>query len=552
MAPRSQVGTSRALGRRMKRDLLARALLLASTSLMPLLALGSTGCDTAGDETDSEESDLTSVRGRSRELSFQGVVYVEPGSSDDEILRVVHQQTKTAFGPLKEQDVGVNNRELKGVDPRTFVKREVTVIDTAAEGDARETRLEVRYTYVDDAVVPKSLESRSTMQAALLRPDWRSESDRILRECTANDSHARDFSGDLWYVFEPDRSSCKSAIKAEQEAIDAARADIDETAAQVSRLSAERLYVPITIALGADATNDGDTYPEYDRLFEGGVQEGKLIISLINGTIDHDVPAAGIQEDTGYGEWMDSIDEVLKARPGFRMVSIEGDVDTSTYTLASGKEITGLGFQDFIDFKNGQGFPEDLSFAEEQELHRLVAERIQDRWITFEVTGEVKIGTADRRDVAIQLTTYFGDVHSTTPFKHAIKNSDVFLYNGHSMIGSGPLDPRNFSAADFPASYQILFIDSCISYNYYEADYVPMKEGGTKNLDLVTNALESPAWRSGFALGQFITTLIDGKSASWLELLESAEATGSGIRLVDGELDNEFDADKTKIDLQLP
>lgn len=536
----------------MTRDLLARALLLATASMLPLAA---TGC--AGDEEPTqEESDLTSVRGRSRELRFEGVVYVAPGTSEAEILRTVHQQTKTGFGPLKEKDVGVNDRELKGVDPATFVTREVRVIDTAADGDDGETMLEVRYTYVDDAVVPKSMAGKSTMPAALLRPDWRSEASRILEECTSNDSHARDFASDLWYVFEPGRSSCRAAMRAEQDAIDAARAELptvegDDAIPVLARAEAERLYVPITISLGADVTNDGDSYPEYHRLFAGGVQPDKLVVSLLNGTIDHDPPAGGIQDDSGYGEWMDSLSEVLTAHESMKLVAVEGDVDLSSYTLASGKEITGLGFDDFIAFRDGRGFPDGLSYDEERELHRQVAERLQDRWITFEAAGQVKIGSKAKKPFALQLMTYFGEAGTTAPFKHAIKNSDVFLYNGHSMIGAGPLDPKNFSAADFPASYQILFIDSCISYNYYEADYVPMKEGGTRNLDLVTNALESPAWRSGYALGQFIAALTDGTSQSWLDLLQKAEATGSGLRVVDGELDNEFDPEKTAISLTL-
>jgi hypothetical protein len=535
----------------MTRERLARTLLLAASSLLPLAATGCSG----GDTPTQDESDLTSVRGRSRELRFEGVVYVDPGASEAEILRVVHQQTKTAFGPLKEQDVGVNDRELKGVDPSTFVTREVRVLgegDDAGEGEAR---LEVRYTYVDDAVVPRSMAGRSTMSAALLRPDWRSETSRVLAECTANDAEARDFASELWYVFEPGRARCREAMRAEQDAIDAARAALPTIAEGetpvLARAEVERLYVPITIALGADVTNDGDSYPEYHRLFSGGVEDGTLVVSLLNGTIDHEPPPGGIQDDSGYGEWMDSLAEVFAAQPGMRLVAVDGGVDLSTYTLASGKAITGLGFDDFVAFHDGRGFPEGLSYDEERELHRMVAERLEDRWITFEAGGEVAIGGGAPAPFTLRLMTYFGEAGTTAPFKRAIRNSDVFLYNGHSMIGAGPLDPRNFSADDFPASYQILFIDSCISYNYYEADYVPMKEGGTKNLDLVTNALESPAWRSGQALGQFIARLTDGTTASWLELLETAEETGSGLRVVDGELDNEFDPEKTSIALTM-
>jgi hypothetical protein len=84
-----------------------------------------------------------------------------------------------------------------------------------------------------------------------------------------------------------------------------------------------------------------------------------------------------------------------------------------------------------------------------------------------------------------------------------------------------------------------MFVDGCVSYNYYEKDYIPLKEGGTKNLDLITNGIEAPAYRSGYALGRFVATLINGKQASYKELLQSAAATDS-LRVVDGELDNTY------------
>ncbi len=491
----------------------------------------------ACDDVSTADNDLTSVRARSRELSFQGRVYVAPGTSDSEVLRLVHQQTKTAFGPLRTSEIGVNNRELKGVDPATFQKRDVKVVDT--EGDSEPKSLvEVTYTYTDDAVVPASMSERSSLPGAVLRPNYQSESDRILKECTPNDSHARDFASSLWYVFEPSLSQCGDAIRAEQGKIDDARAKLADAENEVALVDAERLYLPVTFALGADKTNQGKSYPEYDRLFSGGVRDDALVISVLNGLIDHD-PGSKLYQDTGYGEWLDTLSEVFESRPGFKVAEVEGDVDLEHYQLASGKSVT-LSFDQIIALEDGEA-PTGVSFSERTELRELVADRVADRWITFELPISVELGDAPPRDFAIRIMAFFGHAESTTPFKHAIKNSDVFLYNGHSMIGFGPLDPKNFSASDFPSSYQILFIDSCVSYNYYEADYIPLKEGGTKNLDLITNAVESPAWRSGFALGRFVATLINGEGASYLELLQSAEATGSGLRVVDGELDNSYD-----------
>ncbi|MFO0555220.1 MAG: hypothetical protein U0271_42975 [Polyangiaceae bacterium] len=522
---------------------------LATVSMLGLLSLTAVGC-TDGSPTTGDEQDLTSVRGQSRELRFEGRVYVTPGSSDSQILDVVHRQTKTAFGPLRTIGIGVNNRELKGVDPATFIKREVTVIDTDKAGDTGKKMLEVRYTYVDDAVVPTELESRSSVPLALLRPDYTAEKDRILKECTANDQEARDFADALWYVFEPSRSACQKAIQAEQKKVDAARAKLKDSATQVAKLESNRLYLPITAALGADKTNEGKSYPEYDRLYKGGVQPGKLVISLINGLIDHG-EGGSLAEDPGYGEWLDTLDQVMSEYPAFTLVGAESGEDLTHFTLASGKAVT-LSFPEAISLHAGTR-PAGLTYAEGTELEGLFAERVADQWVTFALPRKVKIGkTGKTKAFTVELTTFFGHAETTTPFKHAIKNSDVFLYNGHSLIGFGPLDPRNFTASDFPTSYQILFIDSCVSYNYYEADYIPLKSGGTKNLDLITNAVESPSYQSGYALGQFVNTLINGKQASYLDLLQAAEATGDGMRVVDGELDNTYDPAKKPIKVTAP
>ena len=124
----------------------------------------------------------------------------------------------------------------------------------------------------------------------------------------------------------------------------------------------------------------------------------------------------------------------------------------------------------------------------------------------------------------------------------------MFLYNGHSYIGYGPLDPSNFRKGDFPDSYQIFWVDGCVSYNYYEKDYYPLKDGGTKNLDLVTNGIEAPSWRSGHAMGQFVVTLLNGQNASYRDLLKSAEDTDP-LRVVDGEVDNDFTPAKFPISI---
>jgi len=523
-------------------------------SLLPILSLAglfavSAGCavsngEEATDEDAAMENELTSASALSRALAFEGIVYVDASAGDATILQTVRHQTQTAFGALRTAQIGVNSRELKDVDPTTFVKTKVTMIDTSKVGDKGTPMLRVKYRYTDMAVVPKSFSRRSSLHLAVMGKGYEFKTDRILTECTDNDSEARDFQSSIWYVFNPSLSRCKTAITTEQKAIDADTAKLSTPATQVTKSEVERLYLPTTVKLSGNKTNTGASYPEYDRLYAGGVQKGKLVIGLVNGMIDHG-HATNLSDDSGYTDWMETLRQVFAARKGFKLLKIAPNEDLSTFTI-NGKKVTGT-FDDFIKWKlDGTGFPTNLSFAEREQLVVEVGKRIGRHWLTFEAPITVKIGSAAPTNAAIQVLTYFGAESDATPHKFAIKNSDVFLYNGHSYIGYGPLDPNNFSASDFPSSYQILFIDGCVSYNYYEKDYYPLKSGGSKNLELITNGLEAPSWRSGYALGRFLARMIDGTQASYRDLLVAANATDS-LRVVDGELDNVYLPTKTPI-----
>lgn len=52
--------------------------------------------------------------------------------------------------------------------------------------------------------------------------------------------------------------------------------------------------------------------------------------------------------------------------------------------------------------------------------------------------------------------------------------------------------------------------------------------------------------KSGYALGRFVSTLVDGTQASYLDLLDAASDTDA-LRVVDGEVDNTYRPTKTPI-----
>jgi hypothetical protein len=504
-----------------------------------LLAAGCAGDTSATDPGAStgDEEDLTSLSALSRTIDFVGVVYLPTTASQDEIVTAVNAQCKTGFGPLRNAKAVPNTRELKNADPASFKKTEVEVIDTK-NGGASSKMLRVSYRYKDAAIVDKGYASRSSVSVALLGKSQVQQSDRVYKECTDNSAHTREFP--LWYEFNPTLSSCRDAIDAEQASLDAERQKLTNKKTQVTRDEVDRLYLPVNVKLGPNKTNKGNTYPEYHRLFSGGVEADKMVIGLVNGIIDDD--AADITDDSGYTDWTDELAALIGARP-FKIVGTDPPVDLSSFTTGS-KTLKNPTIKDIVDLNNGQ--LKGYTVSEQKALKKLVGAKITHRWVTLEAPVSVKIGEGAAKNFTFKVQTYFGASSDASIHKRAIKTSDIFLYNGHSYIGSGPLDPTRFSKSDFPSSYQILFIDGCVSYNYYEKDYFPLKEGASKNLELITNGIEAPAFESGAALGEFMAAVLSGKQPSYLDLLTAAEATDS-LRVVDGEVDNAYSPQKQPI-----
>jgi hypothetical protein len=524
-----------------------------------LLAATAVACAAPSDSVDNgaaagDEEDLTSLTARARKLDFAGYVYVADGSRDEDILRAVKQQTQSAFGALRTAKVGVNSRELGDVDPKTFLKTPVTVVDKANAG-ATKKMTKVAYTYTDNALVPTTMATRSAISLALLGSNYASQTDKVLPQCTANDKEAKEFTGSIWYVFDPSVSTCKPAMVAEQQKIDADRHGL--AAGQIPVSEVNRLYIPMQANLKSASQTTATKYPEYDRLYSGGVESGKLVIGMVSGMMAD--WAAGEHHDTfedeGFDMWMGGLREVFKARPGFKLVSVDPAGDLLKYKVGS-TNVTFASFEDVIAFELDNKNPAGVTSSNRDALRKAVADTVVRRFITFEVPVQVTMNGATK-PVTIKLQSYFGAETDSTPHKRLIKTSDIFVYNGHSYIGYGPLDPSRFTAADFPPTYQVMNVNGCVSYNYYEKDYIPLKQGGTKNLDLVSNGLESWVNESGPAMGRFVGAFIDGKQSSYKDILKAAQFTYFGydwgmdaLRVVDGEVDNKYTPTHTPIKVQ--
>jgi hypothetical protein len=513
-----------------------------------LLSWSAVACSAHDEAVTGEEDELTSLTARSRTLRFEGVVYVDPQAADSTILETVRKQTQTAFGALLGQDISVKSRELSKVDPGTFKRREVKVFDTNNANDRGRTRLEVKYVYKDSALVPVKLSRRTSLPLAVLGTAFDTDANRkvIVEACTKNDKEAREDAdgGLLWYDFNPSKASCKKAITDEQARIEADAAKLEDPRTQVPQSQLDRLYIPVTMSLGSDRTEQGATYPEYDKLFTRGVSPGKLTIGMVAGRLDHKHVEA--YKDDGYYEWLDMLGTLFEKHPTMKLVKIEPE-ENLTIATVGGRRIDGLKFTDFIQWMvYDTGYPSGLTSAEKTELKLKIGQKLDNHWLTFQMPVTVTVGGAAPNDMIVELNTTFGAEEDPAPHKRAIKTSDVFIYNGHSYIGYGPLDPSNFRASDFPSSYQLFFIDGCVSYNYYNDGYFALKPGGTKTLDTITNGIEAPEYQSGLADGLFISKLIDGSIPSYQSLLLAAKATDP-MRAADGEVDNGYHPTRTPI-----
>jgi hypothetical protein len=521
--------------------------LLLSASVLAGLA--------ACSNTDAAIDDLTSITARERVLTFEGYVYAHPDASREELVELVHMQTRSAFGALTTQNISTATRELKNIDPNSLVVEPVVVVDD--NGEAAFESVRVHYVYTDRAVVPKSMAHRSALSLGLLHGDYPAQAERILSECSLNTPNEREMVDDVWYVYNPSLDRCREAMNDEQRAIDREREQrVSDDETQVVESELDRLYIPMTARLEAVPSPSRKIYPEYDRLWTDSVTQGQLTITLLNGMIDHAKPGETHHpiDDAGYIETLDMMDVILQARPNMNVASTEPTTDLGRFQV-NGTTYSGLTFRDFIDMERYDwGYPAGMKAADKKKLRELIADRLTHRWIIFEEPVAVSIGGAPAEARTIQLQLYFGVEEEHEVYKRAVSQSDVFLYNGHSYIGEGPLDPENFTKADFPNSYQIFFIDSCLSFNYYNQDYFAFKDAGTLDLDVISNGLESFSDGAGAGQGRFVRELLSGTQPTYLDLLEAAETSGTdyawgkdALRVVDGELDNVYKKSATAI-----
>lgn len=503
----------------------------------------------------SDPDEITGANAVARTLTMNGVVYVAPNASDAAILDAVRTQTRTVFGPLRNDHVGLDDREVRSVDPHTFVREPVSVIDTDHPTVAARPMLRVRYTYSDRAVLERTRSSVRQINTTALAGAYTAYADDIIRDCT-DDPEAREFGASgLWYMFNPGVSTCRRLISTEVGAIDSASRKLTDRRTQVSLTEVNRRFLPITATLKTIRAPTTPRYPEYDQLFGASdPTKTSLNIYAFFGVIGEreDDPT-----DDGYREMMFVLRNVLRAQPTARFEA-PTPAGSLTDLRVNGTAVPNATPANIINWALGNEMP---SGVDGMALRRAILAAWKARSINLTIPMTVTSGGRSHA-LSVKIHTYYGDEGSAWSqqahqrYVDAWRDADVFVYSGHSHLGSGPLDPGNYRTSDFPNRYQIMMINSCVSYNYYNTGFYPLHPGGSAKLDMIVNGIEALG-DNGHSVSTLITTLLNGRQQNYLEMMRAMIANEPDIglynyeplRVVDGETDNTYSPSRLPITL---
>ncbi len=524
------------------------------------LLLATEGCYSPGDATseatEADPDEITGANAVARTLTVQGYVYVEPTASAATILEAVRRQTRTMFGPLRNLRIGLDDREVRSVDPQTFRRENVSVVDVDHRGVAARPMVRVRYSYSDRAVVTTDLASRRSIATTALFSNYAPYASDVIRDCT-DDPEAEEFGASgLWYMFNPAVSRCQRLVRAEVAAIDADSRRLTDRATQVSTREVSRRFLPVTATLRTIRQPTTPRYPEYDRLFGArDVNKTDLNVYAFFGVIgerEDDVT------DEGYLEMMHVLQQLLRTYPGLRIVGTEpaGNVLDVRVNNAVVPNAT---LANVVQWAITGRVPSNFSSSS---VRTAIATLWRRRAVQVQLPMTVTSGSTTH-PLNLNVFVYYGDEGSAWSadaherYVRAWRDADVFIYSGHSHLGSGPLDPANYRMSDFPDRYQIMMINSCVSYNYYNTDFYALHPGGTRNLDMIVNGTEALG-DNGHAVSALILGLVNGRQQNYLELMQSMVATVSSLglyqydplRVADGELDNTYRPSRTPITLR--
>jgi hypothetical protein len=506
-----------------------RRLALAPLLLAACLDPAGTGAD-----------DLTSVDGAPYTIDFDAFVDVPAGASDAVVKDAIHRELKSALGALREQGIGLADRDAqRNLATMTLARTTMTVA-----GGAPVDR--VRYHYTDTALVERSQIPSGPVDLTLLFGDYVARAGELIPICSDDQTTDAD---SLWYHYQPGLSSCRAAIRAEASAINSANAGL--APGQLSAADANRRFLATRATLVAQA-DAPEKFPEHDKLwgFAGDPSRTKIVVySFFGVNADEHDP-----HDDGLVEYLRFERELRKRMPSLR-VSWTAPQAMLLDFYVDGVKLDGVTWDDVERWVvDGAGWPASVG-GDTRKQQQLLAEAqaaFSERWIvwTADFTA-TQHGVS--RPMTIEIRTWHGwedgsddiRLHARWRYLEAFWNADVFSYTGHSHFGHGPLEPWEYSGANFPDRYQVMLINSCLSFNYYDEDFLAMHPGGSKQLDVVVNGLPAYWWGMGAATAAYVAGVTSG-SQSWRQILAGMrvdlpwQQAYDPMRAVNGELDDEF------------
>ncbi|MCE9571926.1 MAG: hypothetical protein K8W52_02100 [Deltaproteobacteria bacterium] len=510
--------------------------------LLPLAACAGLDDATDGDATDDA---LTSAGGVEHTLDFDAFVDVAPGASDADARDAIHRQLKSALGALRERGIGVADRDAqRNLAIADLPRERKDVIDSGAVVGQVDR---VRYHYRDTALVDRDRLPTAPIDLTLLYGDYVARAAELTPICS-DDSAAEPDS--LWYHFAPGRSTCKSAIRAEQRAIDAARATLAPTQLAVRDRDRRFLATRATLVAAAAAP---DTWPEYDRLwgFTGDTAREKVVVYSFFGVDSNEADP----HDNGLVEYLRH-QRTLRARmPGLRVVETAPQAWLLDFWI-DGARLDGVTWDDVERWViDGTGFPAVVGTdaGKRAALLDQVVANFSERWIVWQRPVTVTRNGVTRA-MTVEIRTFHGyedgspEVRQRARWRYleAFWHGDVFAYTGHSHFGHGPLEPWTYARDNFPDRYQTMLINSCLSFNYYDEDFLAMHPGGSRELDVTVNGLAAYWNGMGAATGAYLAGLLDGENQRWRDVLTGMRVDlpwqrgYDPMRAVNGELDNAF------------
>ncbi len=495
----------------------------------------------------ASSDDLTSLEGDDFTIEWEGYVYVPRGADDGTVRWHIQRQIKSALGALREIGIGIADRDAHEFLAALPIARNPLVV---MDGGTRVADIDrVVYHYRDTALVDRDRIPTGPFDLTLLFGDYQARRGELVPACVDDPTTEAD---SIWYHYAPRRWDCRGKIAAEVEAIAGATASLTDSAAQVARVDHDRRFLPTRASL-TPVADPPELHPEYDQLwgFAGNTSRTKLVIYSFFG-VDRD---QSDPQDYGLREYL-RFQRTLRARfPGLKVT------ETSPFAMLldfwiDGQKLSGIAFDDverWILDRTGWPAAVGSDASKRAALERQVIERFAERWIVWTLPVDVGDGAQTRR-MTVELRTWYGwedgswEIRQRARWRYleAFWHADVFTYTGHSHFGHGPLEPWDYHGGNFPDRYQVMLINSCLSFNYYDQDFLDMHPNGSAQLDVVVNGLAAYWEGMGKATGGLVSGLIDGQDRSWRQVLAGMRVDlpwqqgYDPMRAVNGELDNRW------------